>query len=45
VAQYVYDCKETHQLILAPKSLKLVCSADASYAENADWKSNSGGTV
>jgi hypothetical protein len=31
VAQYVYGCKETHQLILAPKSLKLVCSADPSY--------------
>jgi len=30
VAQYVYGCKETHQLILAPKSLKMVCSADAS---------------
>ena len=45
VAQYVYGCKETHQLILAPKSLKMVCSADASYAEHADGKSHSGGTV
>jgi hypothetical protein len=41
VAQYVYGCKETHQLILAPKSLKMVCSADASYAEHADGKSHS----
>jgi hypothetical protein len=32
---------ETHQLILAPKSLKMVCSADASYAEHADGKSHS----
>ncbi len=45
VAQYVYGCKETHQLILAPKSLKMMCSADASYAEHADGKSHSGGTV
>jgi len=45
VAQYVYGCKETHQLILAPKSIKMVCSADASYAEHADGKSHSGGTV
>jgi hypothetical protein len=45
VAQYVYGCKDTHQLILAPKSLKMICSADASYAEHADGKSHSGGTV
>jgi hypothetical protein len=45
VAQYDYGWKETHQLILAPKSLKMVCPGDASYAEHADGKSHSGGTV
>jgi len=34
-----------YQLILALKSLKMVCSADASYEEHADGKSHSGGTV
>jgi len=45
VAEYIYGCKDTHKLILKPKSLNLVSAADASYAEHPDGKSHSGGAV
>lgn len=45
VADYIYGSKERHCLILAPKSKKMVASADAAYAEHANGKSHSGGTV
>jgi hypothetical protein len=45
VADYIYGSKDYHCLILAPKSMKMVASADAAYAEHADGKSHSGGTV
>jgi hypothetical protein len=45
VAQYVYGCKDTHKLILAPKSMKLIGAADASYGEHADGKSHTGGVI
>ena len=45
VAEYIYGCKEEHKLILAPKSMKAISAADASYGEHADGKSHSGGTV
>lgn len=45
VAEYIYGCKETHQLILNPMNLKIVSAADASYAEHSDGKSHSSGVV
>jgi hypothetical protein len=45
VAEYIYGCRDTHKMILSPKTLRLVSSADASYAEHPDGKSHSGGTV
>jgi hypothetical protein len=45
VAQYVYGCKDTHKLILAPKSMKLIGAGDASYSEHADGKSHIGGVI
>jgi hypothetical protein len=45
VAEYIYGCRDTHRLKLAPKSMKIVSAADASYAEHADGKSHSGGVV
>jgi hypothetical protein len=45
VAEYIYGSKDMHCLLLAPKELKLIASADASYAEHVDGKSHSGGTV
>jgi hypothetical protein len=45
VAEYIYGCKDTHKLILEPRSLNLVSAADASYAEHLDGKSHSGGAV
>jgi hypothetical protein len=45
VAEYIYGCKDTHKLLLKPKSLTLVSAADASYAEHPDGKSHSGGAV
>ena len=45
VAEYIDGCKDTHKLILEPKSLNLVSAADASYAEHPDGKSHSGGAV
>jgi hypothetical protein len=45
VAEYIYGCKDTHKMILAPKNLTLVSAADASYAEHPDGKSHSGGVV
>jgi len=45
VAEYIYGCKDTHKLVLQPKSLKLISVADASYAEHTDGKSHSGGVV
>jgi hypothetical protein len=45
VAEYIFGSKDAHCLVLAPKSLKLVSTADASYAEHVDGKSHSGGTI
>jgi hypothetical protein len=45
VAECIYVCKDTHKLVLQPKSLKLISAADASYAEHTDGKSHSGGVV
>jgi hypothetical protein len=45
VVEYIYGCKDTHKLVLQPKSLKLISVADASYAEHTDGKSHSGGVV
>jgi hypothetical protein len=45
VAEYVYGCNDTHHLVLAPKILELISSADVSYAEHPDGKSHSGGVV
>jgi hypothetical protein len=45
VAEHIYGCKDTHKVILKPKSLNLVSAADASYAEHPDGKSHSGGEV
>ncbi len=45
VAEYIYGCKDTHKMILAPKNLTLVSATDASYAEHPDGKSHSGGVV
>ncbi len=45
VAEYIYGCKDVHKMVLAPRTLKLVSTADASYAEHPDGKSHSGGTV
>jgi len=45
VAEYIYGCKDTHKLVLNPKSMRLVSAADASYAEHPDGKSHSGGVV
>jgi hypothetical protein len=45
VAEYIYGCKNTHKVVLNPKSMRLVSAADASYAEHPDGKSHSGGVV
>jgi hypothetical protein len=45
VAQYVYGTMDDHCIILSPKSLQLIASSDASYAEHADGKSHTGGCV
>ena len=45
VAEYIYGCKDSHKLILKPKSMQMVSAADASYAEHPDGKSHSGGVV
>jgi hypothetical protein len=45
VSEYVYGCKDTHKMVLAPKNLTLVSAADASYAEHPDGKRHSGGVV
>jgi hypothetical protein len=45
VAEYIYGTKDEHRLILVPQSLKMISTADASYAEHVDGKSHSGGTV
>ncbi len=45
VAEYIYGSKNSHCLVLAPKSLNLVSTTDASYAEHVDGKSHSGGTI
>jgi hypothetical protein len=45
VAEYIYGSKDLHCLVLAPKPLKLLSAADASYAEHVDGKSHSGGTI
>jgi hypothetical protein len=42
--EYVHGCPD-HCLYLYPKSLKIVASADASYAEHVDAKSHTGGCV
>jgi hypothetical protein len=45
VAQYVVGCGEEHRLVLAPNSLQLIASADASYGEHTDGKSHTGGVI
>jgi hypothetical protein len=45
VAEYVYGYRDTHKMVLSPKALTLVSTADASYAKHPDGKSHSGGTV
>jgi hypothetical protein len=45
VAEYIYGNMEDHCLILCPKSLQLIASSDASYAEHADGRSHTGGCV
>jgi hypothetical protein len=45
VVEYIYGSKDNNCLMLAPKSLKLISYADASYAEHVDGKSRSGGVV
>jgi hypothetical protein len=45
MAEYIYGSKDTHCLILAPKCMKMVATADAAYAEHMDGKSHSGGIV
>jgi hypothetical protein len=45
VADNIFRLKDTHCLILALKELKLITTANASYAEHVDGKSHRGGTV
>jgi hypothetical protein len=45
VVEYMNYDKEAHCLFLRPKSLKIIASADASYAEHDDAKSHSGGCI
>jgi hypothetical protein len=45
VAEYIVYTEKDHCLVLKPKSLQLVASADASYAEHVDGKSQTGGCV
>jgi hypothetical protein len=45
VAEYIYGSKDTHCLILAQKSTKMVATADTAYGEHTDEKSHSGGTI
>ena len=45
VAEYIYGCRDDRVMILDPKSLQLVATSDASYAENVDGTSNDGGSV
>jgi hypothetical protein len=42
--EYVYGCPD-HCIHLRPKSLNIVASADASYAEHVDARSHTGGCV
>ncbi len=41
VMEYIYASKDMHCLVLAPKSLKMISVADASYAKHVDGKSHS----
>lgn len=45
VAEYIVGCGDKHHLVLSPKSLQIVARSDASYAEHADGKSHTGGTI
>jgi hypothetical protein len=45
VAEYMNGTKEEHCMILQPKSLQVIASSDASYAEHADGRSHTGGCV
>jgi len=45
VAEYIVGSIESHCLTLSPKSLQLIASSDASYAEHVDGKSHTGGCV
>ena len=45
VAEYIVGCGDNHRLVLCPKSLQVVARSDASYAEHADGKSHTGGTI
>jgi hypothetical protein len=45
VAAYIVGLREEHRMILTPRSLKMIASADGSYGENPDGTSNAGGCV
>jgi diphthamide synthase (EF-2-diphthine--ammonia ligase) len=45
VGEYMYGTREEHKMVLNPKSLQLIASSDASYAEHADGRSHTGGCV
>jgi hypothetical protein len=45
VVEYVYGCRNTHKMVLSPKSLIQVSATEASYAEHPDGKSHSGGVI
>ena len=45
VAEYIVGCGDNHHLVLSPKSLQVIARSDASYAEHADGKSHTGGTI
>jgi hypothetical protein len=44
VLEYLHYYKD-HCLYLRPKSLRIICAADASYAEHEDAKSHTGGCI
>jgi hypothetical protein len=40
IAEYIYGCKDTHKLVLKPKSMKMTSAADASYSCNFGFVSS-----
>jgi hypothetical protein len=45
VAAYIVGLRDSHRMVLTPRSLQLIASADGSYGENPDGTSNTGGCV